>query len=151
MRPDPDQRQAEQESGRIIYLGDVRRRRARGRPVTPDRTLLLALALIAAAAWIVWVAVLVGLPPHKLLTYLAFFGPLFVALAATTAIGIHLTAWRRGLIPRVAISVERGALTAFVAVANLVFLAAHRWTWPVGAITVGIVLALDAMLARRDR
>lgn len=151
MRPDPDQRQAEQESGRIIYLGDVRRRRAGGRPVTPDRTLLMALALLAVVAWIVWIAVLVGLPPHKLLTYLAFFAPLFVALTATTAIGVHVMAWRRGIIPGLPISVERGASTAFVAVANLAFVAAHRWTWPVGAVTIGIVLALDAVLARRDR
>ncbi|MDQ2742989.1 MAG: hypothetical protein M3Z66_11935, partial [Chloroflexota bacterium] len=79
------------------------------------------------------------------------FVPLFVAVTATTAIGIHVTAWRRGFIPRLAISVERGASTAFVTVANLAVLAAHRWTWPVGAITVGIVLALDAVLARRDR
>jgi hypothetical protein len=149
MRPNPSQPH-DADSDRIIYLGDVRRRRSVRRRQAPDHHYLIVIGLIGIAAWIVWLAVLVTLPPARLLTYFAFFTPLFVAVACTGAVVAYAVDWRRGLFPSLSICVRRGLLTAGVVVLNLALLAAHHWMLPVlivsavGAVLVDVGITIRA-------
>jgi hypothetical protein len=136
------------ESAQIIYMGDVRRKRGRTRQA-PDRQYLGAIALVAASAWSVWITVLFSLAPARLLTYLAFFAPLYVALAASGALAAYWLDWKQGTIPSLRTSVRRGALFALLAVANLAFLAGHRWSPVVGFVTILAVLAIEASTLRK--
>lgn len=149
MRPDPRQHPERDESGRIIYLGDVRRRRG-SRRQEPDTHYLAALVLVAVACLAIWAAVLLTLQPARLLTYLAFFVPLGIALAALATIGVYALEWRRGLFPSLSRCVRRGALIAVVIVANLAVRAGHRWTLLIALGSVAVALLVDAVAARRD-
>jgi hypothetical protein len=142
MRPDPHHRYSGKDSGRIIYLGDVRRRRAAARRHTPDRYYLLGLLLVALAGWALWLTVFLAVPPARLLTYTAFCASLWVALAATAAIVAYGIEWQLGRYPVLSISFRRGALFASVVVLNLALLASHHWM-----LAAGLVLALAALMA----
>src|SRR4029077_2220945 len=99
MRPNPQRPSPDDDPDRIIYLGDVRRRRSsRGR--VPDRQYLAVIGLTGIACWGLWIAVVTSVQPVKLLTYLAFFIPLALALAATFTLALYAIDWRRGLLPR---------------------------------------------------
>ena len=149
MRPDPRQHPERDESGRIIYLGDVRRRRG-SRRQEPDTHYLAALVLVAVACLAIWAAVLLTLQPARLLTYLAFFVPLGIALAALATIGVYALEWRRGLFPSLGRCARRGSLISAVIVANLAVRAGHRWTVLVALGSVAAALLVDAVAARRD-
>jgi hypothetical protein len=150
MRPHPQDTQTTAESGRVIYLGDVRRRRA-ARRRAPDGHYLITLALVAVAAWIVWGIVVFNLAPARLLTYLAFFAPLWVALAATGALIAYGVEWRRGFLPSLMASARRGMLAATIIDVTLAFQAAHRWGVPAGLVALGAALAIELALTRSQR
>ncbi|HEY8684837.1 MAG TPA: hypothetical protein VIO57_04450 [Chloroflexota bacterium] len=149
MRPDPTERHEHDPSGRIIYLGDVRRRRGSKRQ-SPDRHYLAAVALAALAGWAVWGIVLLTLAPSKLLTYLAFFIPLAVAASATATLVAYGLEQRRTHYASLRTAGRRGASIAAVVVLNLAFLAAHRWTVFLAALSVVAAVAVDVIAARRD-
>lgn len=136
------------ESAQIIYMGDVRRRRGKTRQA-PDRQYLGAIALVAASAWSVWITVLFSLAPARLLTYVAFFAPLYVALAASGTLIAYWLEWKQGRVASLRTSVRRGALFAVVAVGNLAFLAGHRWSPVIGFVTIVAVLAVEAPAVRK--
>jgi hypothetical protein len=138
MRPDPQDLRNETD-GRIIYLGDVRRRRTGRRRQQPDRHYLAALGLASVAAWAVWLTVVLTLQPARLISYVAFLLPLALALTATGSIVLYAVEWRLGQLPSLRAEVRRAALVAGVVVANLALLAAHRWSI--------LVLGLSALLA----
>lgn len=146
MRPDP-RHPPERDSGRIIYLGDVRRRRGTRRQA-PNHHYLIAVVLAAAAGWGVWLAVLFSLQPARFLTYLAFFLPLSLALAATATLIIYGLEWRRGLFPSLSRSSRRGALVAAILIVNLAFQGAHRWTPVAGVLTLALALGIDVAASR---
>lgn len=147
MRPTLDDGDRD-EGGRIIYLGDVRRRRARGR-LAPDRHYLAVLALVALAAWALWLVVLLTLPPARLLTYLAFFLPLGIALSVTGALVSYAADWRFGALPSLRRALRRGLLLAGVVILNGALLAAHLWS-PLLLIGSAVVAsAADTVMARR--
>jgi hypothetical protein len=135
-------------STRIIYMGDVRRRRGKQRQA-PDRQYLGAIALVALSAWSIWITVLFSLEPSRLLTYIAFFVPLSIALAASGALVAYAVDWQGGKRPSLRASLRHGFLFAFLAIANLSFLAAHRWSLVIGAITILLVLGLEASAIRQ--
>lgn len=149
VRPDPRKFPDRDDSGRIIYLGDVRKRRGT-RQVAPDQHYLLVVALAAAAGWAMWLAVLLSLQPSKLLTFVAFFLPLALALAATGTLVTYALDWRRGLSPSLARSARRGSLLASLIVLNMAFQAAHRWTPLLGIISVAVVVLSDFLLGGRE-
>lgn len=149
MRPDPTERHEHDPSGRIIYLGDVRRRRGSKRQ-SPDHHYLAAVALAAVAGWAVWGTVVFTLPPSKLLTYLAFFVPLAVAITSTATLVAYGLEHQRTHYASLLSAGRRGALFGAILVVNLAFLAAHRWTVFLGALTVVAAIATDVVAARRD-
>lgn len=142
MRPDPRQDHDRDAQGRIIYLGDVRRRRT-VRRIAPDRHYLGAVALIALAAWAVWLTVFFTLAPVRLLTYIAFFLPLGVALAASGTLVAYAAEARVTGFPSLARAARRGALGSAVLVANLGFLAGHRWTPIAGVAALALAVGVD--------
>lgn len=148
MRPDPHHPTSHDDTDRIIYIGDVRRRR-QGKRRAPDGQYLAALAVIAIVAWIVWGTVLLTLAPARLLTYLAFFSPFGIALAATAAIFIYAAEWRAGRFPSLGASIRRGVLVALLVVANLALQASHHWSVPAGGISVLGAIAAEAVAERR--
>jgi hypothetical protein len=150
MRPNPTQHH-DSDSGRIIYLGDVRRRRSSKGRQAPDRHYLLVLALAAIAAWGVWLVVLFTLPPARLLTYLAFFVPLSVAVGCTGTLVAYGLEWRLGYFPSLGTCLRRGFLAAVAVVLNLAFLAAHRWILPIGAVSIAAAVFTDLAAALRNR
>jgi|SRR5579875_3266033 len=135
------------ESGRVIDLGAVRRRRSRRR--SPDGLYLVVLGLLAVFFWVIWLAVLFNLYPSKLLTYLAFLIPLFGAVASTGAFGAYLFEARRSGIADIGMAVRRGAIIASVVIVNLGFQFAHRWTWPVAVVSVLVGAAAEAAADHR--
>lgn len=152
MRPDPTHGPQGDSTGKIIYLGDVRRRRrGRSRPHAPDRRYLILLGITATVSWAIWLAVLFTLAPARLLTYLAFFIPFSVALAATATLAAYAIDWRRGLFPNLVTCARRGIVLALVITANLAFVAAHRWILPVGGITVVAAVLSEIALEHRER
>jgi hypothetical protein len=150
MRPNPTQRRDE-DSGRIIYLGDVRRRRTSRRRQAPDHHYILVIGLIAIAAWGVWLTVFLTLPPARLLTYLAFFTPLAVAVLCTATVIAYGIDWQRGYFPSLQECLRRGTLSAGVVVLNLVAMAAHKWSLPVALISIVAAILTDIGIAFRGR
>jgi hypothetical protein len=150
MRPNPHDGTTEDDAARIIYLGEVRRRRASRQRQQPDHHYLAALGLVAATSWAVWLTVVFSLPPARLLTYLAFFVPLGLAIGATSAIGLHLADTRAGRVPGLRQSIRRGYLIAGVIVANLAFLAAGRWSVLVLGVSTLAALCIEVGTARRE-
>ena len=150
MRPDPHQQHPERQSGRIIYIGDVRRRRA-ARRRAPDRYYLTAFALVALGAWAIWLAVVLSLSPARLLTYLAFFAPLAAALTATGAIVAYGLEWRFAGAPGLRRSTVQGGLLAALVIVNLALLAAHHWVLPVGTATLVAAVVVGIILESRSR
>ncbi|HZU12781.1 MAG TPA: hypothetical protein VFB58_08080 [Chloroflexota bacterium] len=149
MRPTLDDRDRD-EAGRIIYLGDVRRRKTSRRRLSPDRHYLAALAVVALAAWALWALVVLTLPPARLLTYLAFFLPFGLALASTGALVAYAAERRFGTAPSLSGSVRRGILLGAFAVLNGATLAAHLWS-PVVLLGGAVVAAAaDTVLSRRS-
>lgn len=148
MRPDPHHPTSHDDTDRIIYIGDVRRRR-QGKRRAPDRHYLAAVAGIAVAGWAVWAIVLLTLAPARLLTYLAFFAPLAVALAATSALAIYAAEWRSGRLPSLRASIRRGTLVALLIVASLALQASHHWSVPGAGISILAALAVEAIAERR--
>lgn len=148
MRSDLNQAlQQPEDSDRIIYLGDVRR--ARGRKRSPNLHYLVPTAALAAIAWAAWIVVLIYVPPARLLTYAAFFIPLWLALAATSAMGAYGIEWKRGGFPSPRRCTRRGALIASVITVNLAFQFAHRWSLPVGAVSILLVASIEARYLRK--
>jgi hypothetical protein len=90
---------------------------------------LAALVLLGTLALLVWLAVVLAVPPHRLLTYLAFFVPFWIFVAAFTAAGLYWFSAGRWVGGPSALrnSVRRGAIAASVVVANLALTAAHKW------------------------
>jgi hypothetical protein len=148
MRPDPHHPTAHDDTDRIIYIGDVRRRR-QGKRRAPDRHYLAAVAAVSVAAWAIWVVVLLTLAPSRLLTYLAFFVPLGLALAATSALAIYGAEWRSGRLPSLTDSIRRGILVALLIVANLALQASHHWSIPGAGISILAAIVAEAVAERR--
>ncbi|MGH2441831.1 MAG: hypothetical protein ACRDFX_01540 [Chloroflexota bacterium] len=147
MRPDPRQHNDVDASGRIIYLGDVRRRR-NGRRQGADSYYLVAVSLVGLAGFAIWFAVLLTIRPEKLLTYLAFFLPLSTGVAALGVLAAYAVDWRRGLFPSLMRCGQRGLVLAALLDANLGFAAAHRWTVIVAALSLVAAGAADFGLGR---
>jgi hypothetical protein len=148
MRPDPRQDHERDASGRIIYLGDVRRRRSRR--TAPDRHYLAAVVLLGVVAWAVWLCVFLTLAPARLLTFLAFFVPLGLALAATGTVVAYAIDVRRTQVPSLLRAGRRGSLVAAVLVTNLAVTAAHRWTPFVAIGSIALAVSADIVVARRS-
>lgn len=150
MRPNAERNQGDDESGRIIYLGDVRRRRA-ARNRAPDRHYLAGLLLVAAIGWLAWAMVLFTVPPSRLLTYVAFFSPFAVAVAATGAMVSYAIEWRIGFAPSLGVAIRRGVLSAAVLTANLGLAAAHAWKPTIIVISLVAAVCVDIGVSRRAR
>jgi membrane protease YdiL (CAAX protease family) len=148
MRPDPTERHEHDPSGRIIYLGDVRRRRGSKR-LSPDNHYLAALALMALVGWTTWAIVLFNLSPSKLLTYLAFFAPLAIALTATATLVAYVVEHRRQDYASLRSAGRRGFSFAVAVVVNLAFLAAQHWSVFVAVLSVLVPVAADVLASRR--
>lgn len=148
MRPDPHQPTSHDDTDRIIYIGDVRRRR-QGKRRAPDRHYLAAVAAVGVGAWVIWVTVLLTLAPARLLTYLAFFVPLGVALSATVALAIYAAEARSQRLPDLGASIRRGILVALVVVANLALQASHHWSIPGAGISILAAIVVEAVGERR--
>ncbi len=149
MRPTPHDGHPPDDSGRIISLGEVRRRRST-RTRAPDRHYLAALALVALVGWAGWIVAVLAIPPARLLTYVAFFTPLWIAVTASGAMAAYGITWQRGLIPSLRACLRRGALAASVVVVNLAVLAAHKWTIILGTVTIAAAIGADVLLSRRS-
>lgn len=148
MRPDPHHPTAHDDTDRIIYIGDVRRRR-QGKRRAPDRHYLAAVAAVGVVAWAIWIVVLLTLAPSRLLTYLAFFAPLGLALAATSGLIIYSAEWRSGGLPDLRASIRRGILVALLIVANLALQASHHWSIPGAGISILVAIAIEAVAEHR--
>lgn len=148
MRPDPHQQQTPERTDRIIYLGEVRRRRAL-RTRAPDHHYLASLLVVAAVAWAVWLVVFLTVAPAKLLTYLAFLAPLWLAIVATGAILTYGVEWQRGFVPSLPGSIRRGAWLASLVVANAALRFAHHWGWPVAVGMVLLAAAAEFLITER--
>lgn len=107
--------------------------------------------MVAAGFLAVWLAVVLTLSPQRLLTFLAFFAPLFGALAAIGAVVAYAVEWQRGYYPSLRECLRRGVLGAGVVVLNLALVAAHRWKLPVAGGSVAAAILLDIVLAWRRR
>ena len=150
MRPTPHHRPPTDEKRSIIYLGDVRRKRA-VRQRAPDRHYLAAWLVGALLSWLVWLIVVFTVAPARLLTYLAFFVPLWVALSATGAVATYAIEWKYTAIPSLRTCARRGAEAATAVIANIALLAAHRWNLLIGASFVVAAVLLEVGLTRRKR
>jgi hypothetical protein len=106
---------------------------------------------VAVLAWTAWVIVLVEIAPARLLTYLAFFMPLTVALTATATVAAYAVEWRAGRPHSLIVCGRRGTLVAAVVILNLAILAAHRWSLAVGGITVAAAVLAELAFIQRDR
>src|SRR5947209_7242504 len=133
MRPQPQNRGHGDDLGRIIYLGDVRRRRRTTSARLHDHQYLVAVTLVALVGWALFLTVALTVPPSKLLTYVAFFLPLWIGLSGTAY--LFFTGMDLGT------SVRRGCLLASFTVVNLAALAGHHWSPALfGLSAVGAVL-----------
>jgi hypothetical protein len=148
MRPNAEQHDSRAEDGRIIYLGDVRRRRLKRRH-SPDRHYVAVLAVLAGASWLIWATVVLSLAPARLLTYLAFFGPLGVALAATGALLAYAIESKLGWYPSLLVCGRRGVLFAALVVINLALLAGRAWSPLICLCAVGAAGVVELALDRR--
>jgi len=120
--------EAEHDPGdRIIYIGDVRRRRGKVSR-QEHRHYLYVLSACALFAWAFWLVVALNLSPAKLLTYLAFLSPLWLALAFTGTVTALVLAARYSEFVSVRSSARRGMIAASVVVGNLGLSAAHHWS-----------------------
>ena len=148
MRPDPTERHEHDQSGRIIYLGDVRRRKGAKRQ-SPDRYYLAALGLIALAGWAAWGVVMFSLSPSRLLSYLAFLTPLGIGLFASSTLLAYAVEYRRHHYARLLDAGRQGTLVTAVVLLNLSLLAAHHWVvyFAVGSVVAAV--AADIVARRR--
>ncbi|HEV3310016.1 MAG TPA: hypothetical protein VG815_05825 [Chloroflexota bacterium] len=98
-----------------------------------------AMLALGAVSFAVWLGVLFWVPPHRLLTYLAFFVPFWLAVASVGAAIVYMTVARRPDAHARALSnsVRRGALIASVTVALLTLLAGRHLTAVTFIIVVG--------------
>jgi hypothetical protein len=89
-----------------------------------------ALVGVGLVSFLIWLAVLFNIAPHRLITYVAFFTPLWIFVASFCAAGLYLFAGTRPELATNALgnSVRRGALVASLLVAELALVAARRWT-----------------------
>jgi hypothetical protein len=126
MRLEPRDDADEVDSDRVIYLGDVRRKRA-APDLAPDRHYLFALSAISLVAFGTWLTVLLTLPPQKLISYTVFFLPMWVTIGSVAAIGAYGLDKRLGRVPSLVVCLRRGGLVATSVVVNLALLAAHHW------------------------
>ena len=150
MRPDPHQRRPSADPDSIIYLGDVRKRRRASRRA-PNRHYVAALVLAAIAGWAMWILIATKLAPARLLTYLAFFAPLAIAVFATAAVVSYAVDARRAGAASLRAAVRRGLIAAALVILNFVLLAAHKWSLPVGVATVVAAVVADIALRPRAR
>lgn len=148
MRPTPHHGRDYEETGRIISLGDVRRRRA-GRPRAPDKQYLAALVFAAIFSWLAWLTVVLTIPPARLLTYIAFFVPFWTAVTTSGMLLAYGIDWRRGAIPSLRTGARRGALVSSVLSLNLAFAAAHKWSLLVPLTSVGVAVVCDYLADHR--
>lgn len=111
-----------------------------------DPRRFVALVVLGSVAFAVWLGVIFTVPPHRLLTYLAFLVPFWIAVAAfTAALFYRFFAGRQNAGELVLTSsVSGGAIVASVAVINLSLLASHKWS-PL-LLLISLVLALAAHL-----
>jgi hypothetical protein len=135
------------DSGRIISLGDVRRRRI-GRGRAPDRQYLAATAVIVGFAWAGWLLVVFTVQPTRLFTYVAFFTPLSLALSATGTLAAYAIDWRRLSVPSLRLCARRGLLTSSAIILNLAFMAAHRWSIVLLPVSAAAAILADIAIAR---
>lgn len=98
-----------------------------------------ALLALGAVSFAVWLGVLFTIPPHRLLTYLAFFAPFWVAVASVGAAIVYITASRKpnAHVRALGNSVRQGALVASAIVALLALLAGRHLTAVTFIIVVG--------------
>ncbi len=89
-------------------------------------------ALLAAGSFslAIWLGVVFTVSPERLLTYLAFFVPLSIALACLTAASIYRIRGGNGMSrpDLLRSAVRQGCLFACFCVVNLGLMAAHRWS-----------------------
>ncbi len=127
MQPDFRDETEHSPDDRIIYIGDVRRRRSNVSR-QEDRHYLYVMSACALFAWAVWLVVALNLSPAKLLTYLAFLSPLWLALALTGTVIALVLAAKHSESVSVRVSARRGMIAASVVVGNLGLSAAHLWS-----------------------
>ncbi len=150
MRPDPEHTYTESsDSGRIIYLGDVRRRKAARKNALPDRHYLASIAVLAGLGWAIWLTVLFTVPPSRLLTYVAFSAPLSLGLGATSTLIAYAVEFRTTRVASVGRSIRRGSFLSVLVIGNLALLGAHRWTVLALVAMLAVILVLDLRCERR--
>ncbi|MGH2449320.1 MAG: hypothetical protein ACRDFS_12055 [Chloroflexota bacterium] len=137
------------DSDRVIDLGDVRRRR-KVRRRSSDGSYLIGLGVLAAGSWLAWALVVLNIPPHKLVTYAAFFVPLWLALASTATLVSYAAERRRGDYPKLRVDARRGVLVASVIAVNLAFEFAHAWSLPILLISIVLAAGIEGAYQRRE-
>jgi hypothetical protein len=110
-----------------------------------------ALAVVAAGAFAVWLTVALTVPPARLLTYLAFFTPLWICLAAGGTIAAYAADALSGRLSELGRCGRRGALFATFVIANLALFAAHRWNVVLFAGAAVAAAGWDLFRQRRGR
>ena len=149
MRPQPQNRGHGEDPGRIIYLGDVRRRRRAESTRLHDYQYIIAVVPVALVAWALFLTVALTVPPSKLLTYVAFFLPLWIALWATGCLAFYLGETLFIGPSDLGDSVRRGCLLALFAVVNLAALAAHHWSVALLGVSATAAVLVDLGRAHR--
>lgn len=112
-----------------------------------------ALIVVGVITLALWLAVVVSLAPARLLTYVAFFVPLWASVTAFSSAAIYRIIGADG-VPRphlLRASVRRGALFAALVVANLGLVAGNRWTVPLFLVTLGVCLLVEMAVWSRQR
>jgi hypothetical protein len=106
---------------------------------------LFALLVVGIVAFAVWIGVLIAVPPERLLSYLAFFVPLWAFVACGLAAGLYWFTTRvQSPHPRaLSNSVREGSLVSGVLTVNLAFSAGHRLTLLVFLITIALALSVE--------
>jgi len=106
---------------------------------------LVALLVCGAIAFVVWIGVVWTVPPQRLLTYLAFFVPMFAFSACFLAALLYWLSSRRDNASPSTLgqSVREGGIMAVVLVVNLAFVSGHRWSLPTLVVTAGLGCVLE--------
>gem|GEM_PF-5476388 len=99
-----------------------------------------------------WLVVLFTIAPHRLLTYLAFFVPLFILV--TTGVGGLLLTFRLALPAEedaaLAVALRRGGLLATVVVISLALAAANKESLLGFILTLVIAAAMESACSIRS-
>jgi hypothetical protein len=101
--------------------------------------------------WAAWLTVVMSLAPSRLVSYVAFFAPLAVALGASCTIALYAIDWWRGAVPSLITCLRRAVLITAVIEVNLAFLGARLWLVGIAAISIAAAVLLEVAFSLRSR